>query len=100
MPGVEINDGLLLPVLQPPIAGNQGVVLVGQAVAGAPVVELARGDPQPGDELLDRDLGGLGPTGDVINDGVADVVGNPGAGQSSPSSFLIGYVPPSIPRRP
>src|SRR5512147_2459739 len=85
MPGVEIKDCFLLPVFQPPIAGDQRVVLVGQAVAGAPVVELAGGDPQPGDELADGNLGGSGPAGDVVNDGVADVVGNPGTGQSSPS---------------
>src|SRR3954454_10586962 len=88
MPGVEVKDGFLLPVLQPPIAGDQRVVLVGQAVAGAPVIKLAGGDPQPGDELLDGDLGRAGPAGDVIDDGVADVVGNPGAGQRSPSSFF------------
>jgi hypothetical protein len=85
---MEVEDRFLLPVLQPPIAGDQRVVLVDQAVAGAPVVEFTRGDPQPGDELLDGDFGGPGPTSDVINDGVADVVGNPGAGQSSPSSFF------------
>ena len=50
MPGVEVEDGRLLPVLEPPIAGDQRVVLVGQAVAVAPVVELAGGDPEPGDE--------------------------------------------------
>jgi hypothetical protein len=88
MPGVEVEDGFLLPVLEPPIAGNQGIVLVGQAVPGAPVVELARGDSQPGDEPLDGDLRAFGPAGDVIDDGVADVVGNPGGGQSSPSPFF------------
>ena len=88
MPGVEVKDRLLLPSFEPPIAGDERVVLVGQAVAGAPVVELARGDSQPGDELLDGELGPPGPAGDVIDDGVADVMGNPGAGQSSPISFF------------
>ena len=88
MPGVEIKDCFLLPVFQPPIAGDQRVVLVGQAVAGAPVVELAGGDSQPRDEPLDGDLGALGPPGDVIDDRVADVVGNPCLGQSSPNSFF------------
>jgi hypothetical protein len=88
MPSVKVEDGFLLPVLKPPVAGNQRIVLVGQAVPGAPVVELARGDSQPGDEPLDGDLRAFGPVGDVIDDGVADVVGNPGAGQSSPSSFF------------
>lgn len=85
---MEVKNRLFLPVLQPPTAGDQRVVLVGQAVAGAPVVELAGGDPEPADELLDGDLGGPGPAGDVIDDGVADVVGNPGGGQSSPRSFF------------
>src|ERR1700722_7808605 len=85
---MEVKEGFLLPVLQPPIAGYQRVVFVGEAVTGAPVVELAGGDPEPADELLDGDLGGPGPAGDVIDDGVSDVVGNPGAGQSSPSSFF------------
>jgi hypothetical protein len=80
MPGVKVEDRRFPPVLQPPIAGDRRVVLVGQAVAGAPVVELAGGDPQPGDELLDGDLGGSGPAGDVVDNGVADVVGNPGRG--------------------
>src|SRR5262249_50563902 len=78
----------VFPVLPPPITGDQRVVLVGQPVAGAPVVELARSDPQPGDELSDRDLGALRPPRDVIDDGVADVVGNPGPGQSPPRVFF------------
>ena len=88
VPGMEVEDGFLLPVFEPPIAGDQGVVLVGQAVAGAPVVELAGGESQPGDESPGGDLGTLGPAGDVVDDGVTDVVGNPGPGQSSPSSFF------------
>src|SRR3954451_14752849 len=88
MPGVEVEDGLLLPLFEPPIARDRRVVLVGQAVAGAPVVELAGGDSQPGDEPPDGDLGAPGPVRDVIDDGIADVVGNPGGGQSSPRSFF------------
>ena len=88
MPGVEIKDGLLLPLFEPPIAGDHRVVLVGQTIAGAPVVELTGGDPEPTDELLDGDFGESRPASDVINDGVANVVGNPGGGQSSPNSFF------------
>ena len=36
----------------------------------------------------DGDLGALGPVADEVDDGVAGVVGNPGPGQSSPSSFF------------
>jgi hypothetical protein len=76
--GVEVEDGPFLPVLQPPIAGDQRIMLVGQAVACAPVVELARGDAQPRDEPLDGNLGASGPPANVIDDGIANVVGNPG----------------------
>ena len=63
---MEVEDGLSSPtVLEPPVAGDQGVVLVGQAVAVLPVVELAGGDPEPGDEARDGDLGALGPVADV-----------------------------------
>jgi hypothetical protein len=41
---MEASDGLLLPILQPEIAGNPAVVLVDLAVAFPPVVELAGGD--------------------------------------------------------
>src|ERR1700722_4642807 len=70
------------------IARHQRAVFIGQAIPDAPVVKLARGDSQPGDEPPGWDLGTLGPIGEVIDDGVAYVVGNPGAGQSSPSSFF------------
>jgi hypothetical protein len=87
MTGVEYDDGFLLPVLEPPVARHQRVVFIGQAIPDAPVVKLARGDSQRGDEPPGWDLSMLGPIGDVIDNGVAYVVGNPGAGQRSPSSF-------------
>src|SRR5437588_1623409 len=89
MAGVEVEDGRLLPRLEPPIAGDQCVVLVGQAVARPPVVELAGGDPEPADEPSHGDFGASGPVADEVDDGVAGVVGNPGPGQSSPSYFFI-----------
>jgi hypothetical protein len=54
MAGVEVEDRFLLPLLQPPIAGDRRVVLVGQAVPGAPVAELSGGDSEPRDEPLSR----------------------------------------------
>ena len=86
--GMEVDDGRPLPRLEPPVARDQCVVLVGQPVARRPVVELAGGDPEPADEPSHGDLGASGPVADVVDDGVAGVVGNPGAGQSSPSSFF------------
>src|SRR5262245_7554462 len=85
---MEVEDGRLLPVLEPPIAGDFRVVLVGLAVPRAPVVELAGGQAKPADEAPDGDLGAFGPVGDIIDDGVSHVVGNPGVAQSSPSPFF------------
>ena len=57
--GVVVDDRLLFPILEPPVARDQRVVLVGQAVALPPVVKLAGGDAKPGDEPLPGDLGAL-----------------------------------------
>src|SRR5690242_5465590 len=85
---MEADDGLLLPFLQPEIAGNPAVVLVHLAVALPPVVELAGGDVEPPDEPPGADLGSLRPTPDEIHDLVPRVVRNPDPGQSSPSVFF------------
>src|SRR6185437_5610096 len=85
---VEFEDGRLLPRFEPPVARDQGVVLVGQAVARPPVVEFAGGDAEPADEALHGDLGAFGPVPDEVDDGVAGIVGNPDSVQSSPSSFF------------
>ena len=93
---MEVDDGLLLPILQPEVAGNPAVVLVGLAVAFPPVVELAGGDAEPADEPPDADLGLLRPAPDEIDDLVPRVVRNPDPGQSSPSFFLARHAPPSV----
>src|SRR5262249_52080064 len=85
---MEVEDGLLLLGLQPVVARDPGVVLVGLAVARLPVVPLAGADAQPDEEAGDGDAGALRPAVDEIDDGVAGVVGNPGASQGSPSSFF------------
>jgi hypothetical protein len=85
---MEFQDLPLLPVLEPPVTGDVGVVLVDTAIASPPGVELALGDPQPADQAMRGDLGAIGPVADVIDDLVASVVGNPASGQSSPSSFF------------
>lgn len=43
MSSVAVNDGLLLPVLSLPIAGNLAVILVGRAVAILLCVEFSAG---------------------------------------------------------
>jgi len=61
------------------IARHQGVVFVDFAEAIFPVVELAWADAEPADEATSRDFGLVAPIADEINDGVADVVGDPAA---------------------
>src|SRR5215471_1811253 len=85
---MEPDNGLLLPILQPEIAGNPAVVLVHFAVAFPPVVELAGGDVEPLDEPPGADLGPLRPAPDEIYDLVPRIVRNPDPGQSSPSVFF------------
>ena len=79
----------LLPILQPEVAGDPGVVLVGCPQPPAPAVELARGDPQP--SRASRQTGRpvrVGPVADEVDDRIAGGLGNPGSVQSSPSSFF------------
>ena len=52
---IKSDDGLPFPVLQPEIAGNGGIMLVGFAVPVDPGVKLALADRKPVDEPLDRD---------------------------------------------
>src|SRR5438270_5887246 len=85
---MEADDGLLLPILQPEIAGNPAVVLVHLTVAFPPVVELAGSDVEPPDEPPGTDLGLLRPPPDEIHDLVPRIVRNPDPGQSSPSVFF------------
>src|SRR5581483_3550383 len=86
---MEPDDGLLLPLLQPEIAGNPAVVLVHFAVAFSQVVELAGGDVEPLNEPPGADLGLLLPAPHEIHDLVPPIVRNPDPGQSSPSFFLV-----------
>src|SRR5215470_9820664 len=97
---MEPDDGLLLPLLQPEIAGNPAVVLVHFAVAFPPVVELAGRDVEPFNEPPGADLGLLRPAPDEIHDLVPRVVRYPDAGQSPPSVFLGPHAPPSTRPRP
>src|SRR5262249_57396472 len=86
--GVKVEDRPPLPVLQPPVAGDTGVVLVGLAVPLPPLVELALDDPQPGDEPTGRDLGPLRPAADEVDDRVAGAVSDPRPAQGAPSAFF------------
>jgi hypothetical protein len=74
---MEVEDGLLLRVLEPVVARDPGVVLVGLTVAVLPGVPLGGGQVEPYQEAGDRDAGLAGPAVDEIDDLVAGVVGNP-----------------------
>src|SRR5690606_2817624 len=88
MLGMKGENRLFLPLLQPVIAGHQGVVFVHLAVPLSPVVELTGADANPADNLADRQFGLVAPRSDVIDDFVAHLVRNPPSAQSSPHSFF------------
>ena len=85
---MKLDDRLLFPIFEPPVAGNPAVVFVDFAVALPPVVELAQTDSDPLDDLLGRDFRPVRPVTNVVDDLIASVVGNPGSGQSSPRTFF------------
>jgi hypothetical protein len=74
---MEVEDGLLLLVFEPVVAGDPGIVFVGLAVAVLPRVPLGGGDAEPQQEASDGDAGLIVPALDKIDDLVAGVVGNP-----------------------
>jgi hypothetical protein len=65
-----------------------GVVLIDPAVSLPPLVELARSEFEPGEQLLRREFRTLAPAIDVIDDFVPGIVGNPNSLQSSPAAFF------------
>ena len=85
---VELDDLLALPVFEPEISWDRGVVLVGFSIPLDPAVKLALGNRQPEDEPVQSYFSLLRPLLGEVNDSVACVMGNPLAGQSSPSSFF------------
>src|SRR5690606_7888885 len=85
---VKVLDRLFLPILQPMVARDGSVVLVGLAVAVLPVVILAGGQPQPREHRLQRNLGPRRPATQEIDDLVAGVVWHPDPFQLTPSVFF------------
>jgi hypothetical protein len=61
------------------ISRHPGVVFIDFAVASLPVVELAGGDADPGEEAAQGDVGFVGPGADEIDELIAAVVGDPAA---------------------
>lgn len=74
---VKVDDGLLFPVLQPPIPRNPPIVVVDLDVAAFPVVVLAGRESDPAKQLADGDLGAAVPVLDVVDDLISRIVGNP-----------------------
>lgn len=85
---MEGDDGLLLVADEPVVPRDPGVVLVGLAVTVLPRMPLGGGEAEPEQEGQDSQAGFVGPLVDKVNDLVADVMGDPEAGQSPPSSFF------------
>lgn len=85
---MEVDDGVAFPVLEPPIARNLAVMRVGLAVSSLPLVELARRQSEPVEQLLGGQPGALIPVVDVVDDVVSRIMGNPATFQGSPFSFF------------
>src|SRR5690606_41924671 len=84
----EPDDLFLLPRLDPVIARNLSVVLVGASMPFSPGVKLPGLQLEPSEDSADGKLCLLGQTGDEVDNLVTRVRGNPLAAQGSPSSFF------------
>jgi len=85
---MEIDNRLLFPILKPPVTRDVTIVLVDFAITNSPIVELALSDPQPFHEVVTWQLGSLGPAVNVIDNGIASIMGDPDAIQNPPGSFF------------
>lgn len=86
--GVEFDNSLLFPILQPEISRDLPVMFVDLAITLAPVIELADSDSQPADEGGKGNIGLLMPKVNKINYRISSVMGNPGGLQTSPMLFF------------
>jgi hypothetical protein len=80
---VEGDDGGLLPILEPGVARDRGVVLVGCPQALAPAAELAGGNAQPSHQQSDCKAGAAAPLPNELDDRITSGRGNPQSVQSS-----------------
>jgi hypothetical protein len=83
-----VEDRLLLPIFKPMIARNPPVVLEGFAEMPNPFGKSRRPYSGPSQNLGLGYLGLLGPFSDVVDDLIANLMGNPFAIQGSPNSFF------------
>lgn len=75
-----VQDALAFVVLKPMIAGNLCIVFVDFAVTLFPVKVFALADSDPANNAAGRDFRFLFPVANVVDDFVANVMGNPLAG--------------------
>ena len=76
---VKPDDLLPLPIFQPKISRDGGIVLVGFPIPLDPGVKLALSNREPGHEVMQSYFSFLRPLPGKINDGVASIMGNPAA---------------------
>ena len=84
----EGDDGLSLPILQPVVARDSGVMFVGLAVAQPPAGKLARRKPDPGYKTANGKPRALRPVGREIDHRVPHVMSDPDHRQLPPSAFF------------
>jgi len=88
MHGLEIKDGLFLPLLQPEVTGNAAIMLRYGAIMTFPVVIFPGGQPDPAKDALRRNPGQKGPAPDKVDNEIAGVGWDPDPGQRTPSVFF------------
>jgi len=81
------NRLLLFPVFEPSVARNPTIMLVDLPVTFSPVVKFTLADADPRNNLLGRDFRPVRSVAHIVDDLIAGVLGIPGSGQSSPSTF-------------
>jgi len=72
-----VQNAFAFVFLEPMIAWHLGVVFVDFAVTLLPVEIFALADPDPANDSAGRNFCLLFPVSDVVNDLVANVMGNP-----------------------
>ncbi|QDT60152.1 hypothetical protein SV7mr_26690 [Stieleria bergensis] len=77
---MERDNGLPLPIREPPVARDLSVVVIDHSVAFLPGVELVGRQAKPQQQLLCRQLSLFRPMVDVIDDLVSCIVRNPATG--------------------
>ena len=84
----KFDDGLPFPRFKPEVTWDQSIMFIDFAVTQGPCIKLALRHGQPGYDAFQRHFRFLAPLLAEVNNGVADIMGNPTAIQSSPSSFF------------